>query len=67
MKISILALLVAILSVPAFAQKVDNLIITENLGVVGVNKTSKGAKFSFSEDQTFEPFCYMPMDITHHF
>lgn len=63
MKVSILALLVAILSVPAFAQKVDNLIITENLGVVGINKTSKGAKFSFSEDQTSEPFCFMPMDI----
>ena len=62
MKKSLLALLAVLFVTPTFAQKISDIIITEDFGVVGINKTRKGAKFTFEEKEHTKSFCFMPLD-----
>jgi hypothetical protein len=62
MKKSLLALLTVLFVTPTFAQKISDIMITQDFGVVGINKTKKGAKFTFEDKEHSKEFCFMPLD-----
>ena len=64
MKKLLLGLLTVLFVTPTFAQKISDIMITEDFGVVGINKTKKGAKFTFEdkEQSNSNAFCFMPLD-----